>query len=110
MIHTGHPVLVHRRLLLLGVLAAVALDLDDEVERVLPAPAVVDEDDEVRQVAAALGAVAVRDLEAEPVVLDVGQHARVRLGDAAELGLPVLVVDHPVHVALARVGLPTWIT
>ena len=33
MVHAGHPVGVHRGLLLLGVLAPVALDLDDEVQR-----------------------------------------------------------------------------
>ena len=30
----------------------------------------------------------------------------MRFGDAAELGLPVAVADHPVDVAAARVGLP----
>ena len=63
--------------------------------------AVVDQDDEVGQVAcAARRAIAVRHLEAEVVVLDVGAHRRVRLGDAAELGLPVAVADDPVDVAL----------
>ena len=49
-----------------------------------------------------LGAVAVRHLEAEVVVLRVGAHARVRLGDAAELGLPVAVEDDPVDMVLRR--------
>src|SRR5256885_9532366 len=33
-------------------------------------------------------------------------HARVRLGHAAELGLPVAVQHHPVHVAACGVSLP----
>ena len=68
--------------------------------------AVVHYDDEVGQIAARLGAVAVRHLEAEALVLHVRLHARVRLGHAAELGLPVAVQHHPVHVAARGVGLP----
>ena len=47
-VHARHPVGLHGVGLLLGVLAAIALDLDDEVERVVMA--VVDLDDEVGQV------------------------------------------------------------
>ena len=68
--------------------------------------AVIDQHDEVGQVAAHRRAEAVGHFEAEVVVLDVGEHPGVRLGDAAELGLPVAVEDHPVEVAAARVGLP----
>jgi hypothetical protein len=47
------------RLLLLGVLAAVALDLDHQVQQVVGTVPVVHQDDEVGQVAAQLGAAAV---------------------------------------------------
>ena len=111
MVHARHPVRFHRGLLLLGVLAAVALDLHDEVEQVvlavlvLPA-AVVHQHDEVRPVLPRLGTVQVRHLEPEAVVLDVRPDLRVFLGHAAKLGLPVAVEDHPVDVAAVRAGLP----
>ena len=101
-----NPVRLHRRLLLLRVLAPVALDLDDEMQEIVVAVPVVDEDDEVGDVGAALRAVAVRHLEPEVVVLDVRADARVRLDDAAELALPVAVEDDPVDVAAAGVRLP----
>ena len=47
----------------LGVLAAVALDLDDEIQEVILAAAVVDLDDEVGDVVAVFGAVPVGDGE-----------------------------------------------
>src|SRR5690606_17339608 len=49
-IHAGNPVGVHGGLLFLGVLAPVALDLDDQVQRVVLAVAVVHLHDEVRNV------------------------------------------------------------
>ncbi len=61
------------------------------MQRVGGAAAVVDQHDEVRPVVAGFGAVAVGHFEAEIVVLDVGDDARVLLGDAAELGFPVAV-------------------
>ena len=95
LIHAGHPVGVHRGLLLLRVLAPVALDLDDQVQQVVVAVAVVHQHDEVGQILARLRAVAVGHFEAEVVVLDVGAHLRMRLGHAAELGFPVAVEDRP---------------
>ena len=102
----GHPVGVHRGLLLLRVLAPVALDLDDEVQQVVVAVPVVHQHDEVGEIAADLGAVAVRHLEAEVVVLHVRLHPRVGLGHAAELGFPVAVQHHPVDVAARGIRLP----
>lgn len=61
-VHSGNPVGVHRGLLLLGVFLAVAFDLDDEVERVFGAMAVVDEHDEVGDIFAAFGQEAVGHL------------------------------------------------
>ena len=46
-VHARHPVGFHRRLLFLGVLPPVALDLDDQVQEVVVAVAIVDQDDEV---------------------------------------------------------------
>ena len=63
-VHAGHPVGFHGGLLLLGILAAVALDLDDQVQQVVVAVAVIHQHDEVGQVLARLRAVAVRHFEA----------------------------------------------
>ena len=72
MVHAGHPVGVHRGFLLLRILAPVALDLDDEMQQVVVAVAVIDQHDEVGQILPRLRAVAVRHFEPEVVVLDVG--------------------------------------
>ena len=107
MVHAGHPVGVHRGLLLLRVLAPVALDLDDQVQQVVGAVAVVDQHDEVGQVLARLGAVAVRHLEAEVVVLHVGDApagcASATRQNSASQSLSRI---DPVDVAAAGVGLP----
>jgi hypothetical protein len=42
----------------------------------------------------------------QALVLDVGEHPWMGLGDASELGLPVAIADHPVDVATRRRGLP----
>ena len=99
-IHAGHPLRVHRLGLDHGVLAAEPLDLNHEVQRVVVP--IVDADDEVRPVVPLRAAHAVRHFETHAVVLGVCQHMRVRFGHAAELGFPVAVVHHPVHVALGR--------
>ena len=41
-VHTGHPIGGHRGGLLLGILAAVALDLHDEMKKVIVSVAVID--------------------------------------------------------------------
>ena len=102
MVHARHPVGVHRGFLLLRVLAAVALDLDHEMQQVVVAVPVVHQHDEVGQILPRLRAVAVRHFQAEIVVLHVGAHLRMRLGDAAELRLPVAVEHDPVDVVLRR--------
>ena len=93
-------------LFLLGVLAAIALDFHDQVERIVVPVAVVDEYDEVRDVALRLAGKAVRHLEAEVVILHVGAHAGMLLRNAAELGFPVAVEHDPVDVAAVGVRLP----
>ncbi len=102
MVHARHPVGVHRGFLLLRVLAPVALDLDDEMQQVIGAVAVIHQHDEVGPILPHLGAVAVRHFQAEIVVLGVGDHLGMRLGHAAELGLPVAVEHDPVDVVLRR--------
>jgi hypothetical protein len=68
--------------------------------------AVVDPHDEVGEIAAHFGAVAVRDFEAEVVILDVGAFLGMGFGDAAELPFPLAVENDPVDVAVPGAGLP----
>jgi hypothetical protein len=70
--------------------------------------AVIDEHDEIRAVAAGLGAIAVGYLESEVVVLGVGDDPGMFFRDAAEFGFPVAVEHYPVDVVLRRraVGFP----
>ena len=49
-VHTGHPVGVHSRLLLFGVFSAIALDLDDKMQQVIFATAIINQNDKVRDV------------------------------------------------------------
>jgi hypothetical protein len=60
-VDAGDPVGVHGEGFLLRVLAAEALDLDDEVERIFLSVAVVDFQDEVREVAVGGGSLEVGD-------------------------------------------------
>ena len=101
-IHTGHPVVLHGGLLVFGVLSSVALDLDDEMQEVMAA---VDDNDKVWSVHPHFGGVAVGDLEAEVVILDVGLDPGMGFDHAAELPLPVAVEDDPIDVATAGIRL-----
>ena len=74
-------------MLALSLLAAIALDLNDEVQEIVVAVAVIDAHDEVGQVFLWRGAQEMRHLEAEALVFDVGADAFVSLGGAAELCL-----------------------
>ena len=69
--------------------------------------AVVNEDDEVRQVRALDTAEIVRHLEAEAMILHVRQHLGMPLRDLAELLFPIAVQDNVVDVALAGVPKPS---
>ena len=71
----------------MSLLAAIALDLNDEVQEIVVAVAVIDAHDEVGQVFLWRGAQEIRHLEAEALVFDVGADAFVSLGGAAELCL-----------------------
>jgi hypothetical protein len=53
--------------------------------------AIVHQDYEVREILASPGAVAIRNLQPEVVILDVRFYFRVGLGDAAEFGFPVTI-------------------
>ena len=105
-IHAGDPVDLHRGLLVLGLFAAVTLDLDDQVQQVVGATAIVDADDKVGEVLPAHAGMEVRHLEVEALVLHVGVDLRVVFGHAAEFRLPLAVVDDVVDVRTAGVGLP----
>ena len=87
-VHAGNPVGLHGGGLFLGVLAAVAFDFYNKVEQVFCAMAIIHADDEVR-------AVAVRDFQAEVVILDIGADLRIAFIDAAELRFPIAVEDDP---------------
>lgn len=49
-VHAGHPVGVHGGFFLLGVFAAIALDLDNELKQVILAAAVAHQHDEIGNV------------------------------------------------------------
>jgi hypothetical protein len=69
---------------------------------------VVDANDEVRAVFPVLGLEAIGDFKSEVVVLRIGDHLRMRFGDAAEFRFPIAVEDHPIDLVLRRraVGFP----
>jgi hypothetical protein len=71
-VHAGHTVGVHGGLLFLRVLAAIALDLYHEVQRIVSAVSVVHEDNEVGAVHPRFGAVAIRHLEFLPWISRAG--------------------------------------
>ncbi len=98
MVHAGHPIGVHGQFLFLGVLAPIALDLDHQIERIAgPAP-IIHLHDEIGQVFPRLRAVAIGHFQTEVVILGVGDDLWVRLGNAAELRLPVAVEHDPVDM------------
>ena len=67
---------------------------------------VVHQNNEVRHVRPGFRLEPVGNFQAEPMVLDLGAHPRMRLRDAIEFGLPLSVVDRLVDVAAVGVGLP----
>src|ERR1700689_2146451 len=77
------------------------------MKRIVLAMPVVHEDNKVGTILAILGAIAVRHLESKVVILHVGLNTRMRLGHAAELGLPITVENHIIDLAAACVRLPT---
>jgi hypothetical protein len=85
----------------------VAFDLDHEPKEIFRTVSVIHQDDEIGPIMPAFAAQQVWDLEVQAVVLHVRLHLRVLFRDAAELRLPIAVGNHPVHVALRGVGLPT---
>ena len=108
MIHPWDPVGFHGGLLLLGVLFAIALDLDDQAKEVLGTVAIIDQHNEIGTVTPCLRSPEIRNLEAEIVALRVGDDLRVTLRDAAELGFPFAIEYDPVDMVLRwrAVGLP----
>ncbi|MNT85865.1 hypothetical protein D3C72_2260840 [compost metagenome] len=47
MVHSGHPVVLHGEFLFLGILAAISLDLHDEMQEIVLAAAIIHQHDEV---------------------------------------------------------------
>src|SRR3546814_8233120 len=68
-VHARNPVVLHRRLLVFGVFAAIALDFDDEVQGIIVA--IVYLHNEVRAIDPGLGAVAVGHIQSE--VMEIGR-------------------------------------
>ena len=91
---------------LFGVLTPVAFDFDDQVQQVVLTVTVIHQHDEIGEVFAGLGTIAVRHFQTEIVIFDIGLDPRMRFRHAAEFGLPVAVENHPVDMAAAGVGLP----
>jgi hypothetical protein len=77
MVDSWNPIGLHRGLLVFGVLTTETFDLDHQMERVFLAIAIVNENDEVRDIDARFRAVTVRDFKSEVMVLDVREDTRV---------------------------------
>src|ERR1700730_9033650 len=77
------------------------------MKRIVLAMPVVHEDNDVGTILAILGTIAVLHLESKVVILHIGLSTRMRLGHAAELGLPITVQNHIIDLAAASVRLPT---
>src|SRR5690606_13155463 len=106
-IHSGSPVPLHTSLLFFCVLAAVPLDLDNQMKWLVRSVSVVDYDDKVRQVALPDASGLIWNLKAQAMVLDVSQDTGMGLHHTAQLSFPIAVQNDPVYVALSGVGLPT---
>lgn len=104
-VDAGNPVSLHGFFLLAVGLVAEAFDFDDEVEG-FGRIAGIDTDEEVRQVFVGIAGEKVGHLEAEGVVFGVGENFGVSFEDAAELGLPLGIIDDVVDVAVPGRGLP----
>ncbi len=105
-IDARNPAGFHDVLLQLGVLAPVALNFDDQVQEILRTVTVVDQYNEVRQIAVRLAPHDIGDFQTEVVVLGVRDHAGMGFDNAAELAFPATIEDYIVDVAFAWVCLP----
>src|SRR5258708_16053197 len=74
--------------LVFGILAAVALDLDDQVQQVVFTMSIIDAHNEVPAIHAVLSPASVGNFEAQRVVLYVAPYAGMLFGHPAELTLP----------------------
>ena len=70
-IHTGNPVGIHSRFLLFRVLSAIALDLNNEMQEIVVATAIINQNNKVRDVRPRFRAVAVGHLQPEIVILHI---------------------------------------
>src|SRR5688572_29105669 len=106
MIDAGYPIGLNGFGFSHGILAAIAFDLNDEMEEVIGPTTVIDQDDEIRDVAPQFAAEVIRNFQAEIMILNVGAYLRMAFGNAAELGFPIAVEDDPVDVAFLSVRFP----
>src|SRR5690606_40339363 len=91
-------------LFLFGVFAPVAFDLDDQVEGVCFALAIIDLNNKVRAIFAVFGGVTIGDFQPQVMVFYISQHFGVGLCHAAEFGFPIAIQNYPVELAAAAVG------
>ena len=106
-VHAWNPVRFHRRLLLLGVFATVAFDLNNHVQQIIIAVTIIDPDDKVRAVPSGLRTISVWNLEPKPLVLDIRTDTRMFFCNTAKFSFPVAVENDPVDVAAPRDRSPT---
>ncbi len=98
----GHPDIAQGLGLGRVLLVALALDLDHQIERF--GAALVDPHDEIGPIAARLAAELIGHLETEIVVLRIGDDLAHAFQPLGQPGLPRLIVDDMVQVALVRPG------
>ncbi|OQB36387.1 MAG: hypothetical protein BWY09_01949 [Candidatus Hydrogenedentes bacterium ADurb.Bin179] len=68
--------------------------------------AIVYLDDEIGNIAACFRAIAVGYFQSQVMVLHIGPHPGMGLGDPAELRFPIAIEDDPVDVATVRSRFP----
>ena len=94
-IHTRYPIGIHGRLLGLGIFPSLSFDLNDQIQKIIVATAIINENDKVRQVRPHFRPKTIGYFQAEIVVLDVGFDVRMGFSNAAKLLFPAAVEDDP---------------
>ena len=80
--------------------------LDNQIEQVVDAAAIVDADDVIGKEHPRFTLQHIRDLEAKPLILDVGNHFGHLFNRLSELGFPSTVANNVGNVAFLGVGEP----
>ena len=94
-IHTRDPIGVHSRLLGLGIFPSLSFDLNNQIQKIIVATAIINEHDKVRDVRPHFRPKTIGYFQAEIVVLDVGFDVRMGFSNAAKLLFPAAVEDDP---------------